>query len=79
MKKRWSMLLGLLSILFVAGGCVVRAPGPHLAIRPARVQVHAPAVRVDVRPAHCNRRRCRRVCNLWGCWDRCHDVAYPCY
>ena len=78
-KKTMLVLLGLFSLILVAGGCVVRGPAPVVAVRPARVRVHAPRVRVEVAPRHCHATRCRRVCNIWGCWDRCREGAYPCY
>ncbi len=90
MKRLVLIVLSLSALALATSGCVVRhhrravahVPAPH-APAPHAVVIHTPAprahVRVRPRPRRCYERRCRRVCNVWGCFDRCRRVAYRCY
>jgi hypothetical protein len=76
--KMTSILLGLGLLMVLGGGCFVRHSPHAVAVRPARVVVHTPRVRV--RPVRrCAYTKCRTRCNIWGCRDRCRRVYRRCY
>ena len=85
MKRLVLIVLSLSALALATAGCVVRhhRAVAHIPAPRAAVVVHAPAPRVHVRvrprPRRCYERRCRRVCNPWGCFDRCRRVSYRCY
>jgi hypothetical protein len=87
MKRLVLIVLSLSALAIVTSGCVVRhhprvvahVPAPHAVV------IHTPAPRAHVRvrprprPRRCYERRCRRVCNPWGCFDRCRRVSHRCH
>ena len=81
-KKLVVPSLALLAMLALGAGCAVHAHPGHVAVRPVPVRVHVPPpprVHVRVAPRRCSHVECRRVCNMWGCHDRCRRVHHACY